>query len=288
MPNLGEQQRLRRVVKLLQDSLSPFGITPLINQQVQQAPENGWCMEAATWTQGRPFISVWYDHWLGRNEGFHFWFGFEGSRAQIRTLYNDITAHSVVSPIIYTDSGFRNAGRHSVVDIVSGHNGFVYEKYSGSTNYLGVYDVGLTHRSDRELVAEAVKFVLRVINTLQDSDDEDERPNNGTVEERRKYRIHRRIERNPSAARRAKEVHGTICQACNFDFAKAYGEIGTGFIEAHHLRRIADLREGETVSYDVAEDFAVLCSNCHHMIHKMINPADLEGLRQIVSAHRRV
>jgi 5-methylcytosine-specific restriction protein A len=94
--------------------------------------------------------------------------------------------------------------------------------------------------------------------------------------------MHRRIERNRKAAREAKRHHGMRCQACDLEFEERYGELGKGFIEAHHLRPISSLEEGVAVSYDAATDFAVLCSNCHRMIHRTDDPSDLEGFRQLV------
>jgi 5-methylcytosine-specific restriction protein A len=99
----------------------------------------------------------------------------------------------------------------------------------------------------------------------------------------RRYRLHARIERNPRAVREAKNHHGTRCQACEMSFADVYGEIGEGFIEAHHLRPIASLEEGVPVHYNVSSDFAVLCANCHRMIHKMENPSDIAALRQALT-----
>jgi 5-methylcytosine-specific restriction enzyme A len=93
-------------------------------------------------------------------------------------------------------------------------------------------------------------------------------PEFASLVEIRRYRMHRRIERNPSAAKAAKQQHGVRCQACHFEFGETYGAIGHGFIEAHHLRPISQLQEGMAVEYDVASDFAVLCSNCHRMIHR--------------------
>jgi 5-methylcytosine-specific restriction enzyme A len=55
-------------------------------------------------------------------------------------------------------------------------------------------------------------------------------------------------------------------------------------IEAHHLRPIATLEEGVSVKYDVAADFAVLCSNCHRMIHRFPDPSDLGKFRSIINA----
>ena len=104
--------------------------------------------------------------------------------------------------------------------------------------------------------------------------------------ETRKYAFHRKIERNRTAAKQAKKFHGTICQACDLDFAKQYGAIGEGFIEAHHLKAIITLAEGIAVHYDIAEDFAVLCSNCHRMIYRSADPSDLATFRALVQSKK--
>ena len=76
-----------------------------------------------------------------------------------------------------------------------------------------------------------------------------------------------------------------MCQACDLDFAQRYGAIGEGFIEARHLKPIATLEEGVPVTYDVAGDFAVLCANCHRMIHRFANPRDLVTFRALVQSN---
>lgn len=86
-------------------------------------------------------------------------------------------------------------------------------------------------------------------------------------EDLRSLREHKRIERNKKLASRAKKVHGYKCKACGFDFEQRYGALGIGFIEAHHLTPLAELK-GRSVSLDVKRDFTVLCSNCHRMIHR--------------------
>ena len=117
-------------------------------------------------------------------------------------------------------------------------------------------------------------------------EDEFKIPAQATVIETRKYAFHRKVERNRTAAKQAKKFHGTICQACDLDFEKRYGEIGKGFIEAHHLKPISTLEEGVAVTYDVAADFAVLCANCHRMIHKSDNPSNLKQFRQLVQSNK--
>jgi hypothetical protein len=54
-------------------------------------------------------------------------------------------------------------------------------------------------------------------------------------EEAKKFRWHRRAERNPRLAKQAKTYHGVTCKVCGFNFEEAYGPHGQGYIEAHHL-----------------------------------------------------
>ena len=114
--------------------------------------------------------------------------------------------------------------------------------------------------------------------------DEFKIPAQATIIETRKYAFHRKVERNPTAARQAKKFHGTRCQACDLDFEERYGEIGKGFIEAHHLKPISTLEEGVAVTYDVAADFAVLCANCHRMIHRSDDPSNFSLFKKNLAA----
>lgn len=90
------------------------------------------------------------------------------------------------------------------------------------------------------------------------------------IVERRRYQFHQRIERNSSAAKKVKQHLKTTCQCCGFNFTERYGEIGEDFIEVHHLKPLSSLEPGRAVFYDIEKDFAVLCANCHRMIHRMI------------------
>jgi len=107
-----------------------------------------------------------------------------------------------------------------------------------------------------------------------------------SVTEIRKYTFHKRVERNSVAVKQVKEFHGLNCQACGLNFFERYGSIGEGFIEAHHLRAISSLEEGIAVDYDIAEDFAVLCANCHRMIHRSSEPNNLAAFRALVRSRK--
>ena len=52
---------------------------------------------------------------------------------------------------------------------------------------------------------------------------------------------------------------------CGFDFHEVYGDRGRGFIEVHHKAPLADRVEP---SLTRLEDLAVVCANCHAMIHR--------------------
>ena len=98
---------------------------------------------------------------------------------------------------------------------------------------------------------------------------------------KRHYVAHRKIERNPNAAKAAKKVHGYVCQVCSFDFGTVYGGTAKGYIEAHHLVPLAEIPEGESVKLDPKNDFAVLCANCHRTIHRKGMPKDVAALRAL-------
>lgn len=103
-----------------------------------------------------------------------------------------------------------------------------------------------------------------------------------SIIEKRQYRYHRKIERNWKAGKAAKNIHGYQCQICGFDFEERFGEIGKQYIEAHHLTPLSELPEGQAISLDATNDFAVLCSNCHRMIHRRNAPKTVDGLRSLL------
>ncbi|SDG57639.1 MrcB family domain-containing protein [Thalassobaculum litoreum] len=98
----------------------------------------------------------------------------------------------------------------------------------------------------------------------------------------RQARLHYKLELSGSYAKKVKAVHGYVCQVCDFDFEKTYGEIGKGFIEAHHLVPVATLNPGHVATMNPRTDFAVLCSNCHRMVHKTNPPMTIDELKKLI------
>ncbi len=93
---------------------------------------------------------------------------------------------------------------------------------------------------------------------------------------------HMRYERNSAFIKKIKERAISNnkmlnCQICGFSFFEKYGEIGEGFIEAHHKNPLSE-RDGKTKTK--REDIALVCSNCHRMLHRGNPTFGIEELMQ--------
>ena len=97
-------------------------------------------------------------------------------------------------------------------------------------------------------------------------------------------RTHRYRERNTKLVARKKQRvlrdKGKLsCEVCGFDFSAAYGERGDGFIECHHTKPVSKLKDGETTKIN---DLALVCSNCHRMIHRRKPWLSVEGVKDLL------
>lgn len=85
-----------------------------------------------------------------------------------------------------------------------------------------------------------------------------------------RYAMHLMRERNQmlikEVKRRAMARDGRLaCEVCGFDFSEVYGELGAGFIEAHHTIPVSEMEENDLTRI---EDLVLLCPNCHRMVHR--------------------
>ena len=60
------------------------------------------------------------------------------------------------------------------------------------------------------------------------------------------------------------------CQVCNFNFEEFYGAQGKLFIECHHITPLSKLKPSTVTKL---EDLAIVCSNCHRMLHRKPYPS---------------
>ena len=101
---------------------------------------------------------------------------------------------------------------------------------------------------------------------------------------RRAFRNHRYRERRARFAKlkQAKLESGgrLICEVpnCGFDFLDRYGPIAEGYAQVHHLEPLSEApRDGRLVTLD---KLAIVCANCHAMIHIGGKCRPLAGLIQ--------
>jgi 5-methylcytosine-specific restriction protein A len=97
-------------------------------------------------------------------------------------------------------------------------------------------------------------------------------------------RLHRARERNRRLVdrkkARVKSATGALrCEACGFDFEATYGPLGASYIECHHIQPLSQLAKERRTRL---ADLALLCANCHRMIHRRRPWLTLEQLRQVL------
>ncbi len=116
--------------------------------------------------------------------------------------------------------------------------------------------------------------------------DEDEEAPEGEI----LLRLHKSRERSTSLIRKKKALglqkHGYIsCEICGFVFNEHYGSLGDGFIECHHTIPISRLIPGESTKL---KELALVCANCHRMLHRGGELLTIEKLQEIVQTNRDV
>jgi 5-methylcytosine-specific restriction protein A len=171
---------------------------------------------------------------------------------------------------------------------------------SSPSNYSADYEAGNiiakfydpTDMPAEDVLAEDLTLMLEAYAALSYKENisvgtigaEDDEQNNDVIEDYAAFRQHKRIERNPSIAAKVKKIHGYVCQACGFNSEEFYvGIANRKYVEAHHLIPISTLK-GQKVARNPKTDFAVLCANCHRMIHRFESPWDLDAFRKTFKA----
>lgn len=115
------------------------------------------------------------------------------------------------------------------------------------------------------------------------SDDEADVPEGAVL-----YRLHRARERDRTIVRKKKEAvlragDPLACEGCGIVFSEFYGPKADGYIEVHH--RIPLHVSGPTRTR--LSDLALLCANCHRVVHFVRPWLSVEDLRKLVRTSRR-
>ncbi|MFH8437027.1 HNH endonuclease [Streptomyces sp. NPDC018007] len=168
---------------------------------------------------------------------------------------------------------FRNSNgvARKTFDIATRH-----PEYRGKPTKGGALDVAVLHEflARPQEMAEAARLIRQGIaagelQSFAPTEDEEFGDDFSAPEGRLLMRRHRARERNKGL--RKKKIASVLqrggqlaCEACGFDFEKVYGDRGTGYIECHHVLPLHVAGEGRTK----LSDLAIICANCHRMIHR--------------------
>ncbi|WP_256007496.1 HNH endonuclease [Pedobacter deserti] len=115
------------------------------------------------------------------------------------------------------------------------------------------------------------------------SDEQEENVKEGQI----LYRLHKFRERDRKIIERKKasslKRFGRLeCEVCEFDFYEKYGTMGYGFIECHHKVPLYSL---SSVTETRTDDLALVCANCHRMLHRS-GSLNLETLKTAIELLR--
>lgn len=100
------------------------------------------------------------------------------------------------------------------------------------------------------------------------------------------FKLHKVRERNhklvDSKKQQILKENGKLaCEVCDFDFNEKYGEIGKGFIECHHKQQLSTYNNNQKT---ILDDLALVCSNCHRMLHRFPEDMSIERLKSQINS----
>ena len=76
------------------------------------------------------------------------------------------------------------------------------------------------------------------------------------------------------------------CQICGFNFERAYGELGRGRIDVHHIVPLANIAQSYRVN--PTTDLLPVCPNCHAMLHRRNPPLSVDELKALLAEQGRL
>lgn len=137
---------------------------------------------------------------------------------------------------------------------------------------------------------ESTEIVARVLSLIETGGDVGRLPDVDSgvsgLEGNPRLVVHLRRERNTAIVKKKKnevlaQTGSLSCEVCNFDFEKVYGEYGKEFCEVHHLNPLS-ISDG--VVKTELSDLAIICSNCHRIIHRTDPMSSIQALAKAVRA----
>ncbi|MGC5001176.1 HNH endonuclease [Streptomyces sp. DT203] len=181
---------------------------------------------------------------------------------------------------------FRNPNgvARKTADITSRHPDYRGKPTNGNALDVEVMNDFLARPNEMAEVARSIRHGLTT-GEFQDLPQEAEEEDDSSAPEGRLLTRRHKIRERDNGLRKRKidavlrQGHGLACEACGFDFEATYGPRGAGYIECHHVVPLHEAGEGRTK----LSDLALICANCHRMIHRRApwpTPVELRNLIQ--------
>ncbi|MFF4710408.1 HNH endonuclease [Streptomyces eurythermus] len=189
---------------------------------------------------------------------------------------------------------FRNPNgvARKTVDITSRHPNYQGKPTNGNALDVEVMNDFLARPAE---MAEVARLIRRGIITGEFPElppEAEEEDDFSAPEGRLLIRRHKTRERDKGLRKKKidavlRQGHRLACEACGFDFEATYGPRGAGYIECHHVVPLHEAGEGRTK----LSDLALICANCHRMIHRRApwpTPSELRHLIQETASREAV
>jgi 5-methylcytosine-specific restriction protein A len=142
---------------------------------------------------------------------------------------------------------------------------------------IGQSNVWFADKAESQEIVSQVLSLIKAggVSTLPDVD-----RNESIQEGNPRLVAHLRRERNAAIvkSKKAAVLKSTgklACEVCGFNFKDVYGDLGDGFCEVHHIR---PLSQSDGVVKTELKDLAIVCSNCHRIIHRADPMPSIETL----------
>ena len=105
------------------------------------------------------------------------------------------------------------------------------------------------------------------------------------IEGRKRLLVHLARERDKRLVlKKKKSLSSLACEVCSFSFASVYGLPAAEYCEVHHLLPLGDA-DGERKTS--LKDLAVLCANCHRVIHLRNPPFTIDEVKTMLRARQK-
>ncbi|WP_371480561.1 HNH endonuclease [Kitasatospora sp. NBC_00315] len=202
--------------------------------------------------------------------------------AELSSLLQILPIHGLSS----RNDTFRNANgvARKTFDIATRHPDYQGKPTNGGAMDLAVLQAFLDSPLEMAAAAQLIRAGI-LAGDLQTAPLADEDLDDFDAPEGRLL-LRKHLARERNRALRRRKIDSVLsrgqrlaCEVCDFDFQRAYGERGAGYIECHHVVPLHEAGESRTK----LSDLALICANCHRMVHRRAPWPTPEELRVLMA-----